>query len=80
MDKEGYHSFQALQHRDSHPKHQTAFYAFDLLDLDGVDLTQVPIDERRSRLREHLPAHTIPRDRILYAFYHVIEPGGPKTS
>ena len=32
-DKEGRHSFQALQHRGSHTTHQIAFYAFDLLQI-----------------------------------------------
>jgi bifunctional non-homologous end joining protein LigD len=60
-DKEGHHSFQPLQHRGSHTTHQIAFYAFDLLHLDGVDLTQEPIEERRSRLRERLAADPIIR-------------------
>src|SRR5690348_1733403 len=33
LDKEGRPSFQALQHRESHPDHQIVFYAFDLLHL-----------------------------------------------
>ena len=35
LDAQGSRSFQALQHRGSHPAHQIVFYAFDLLHLDG---------------------------------------------
>ena len=35
LDAQGSPSFQALQHRGSHPGHQIVFYAFDLLHLDG---------------------------------------------
>ena len=41
---------QALQHRGSHPGHQIVFYAFDLLHLDGKDLTSQPLLKRRARL------------------------------
>ena len=50
VDASGRPSFQALQHRSSHPGHTVAFYAFDLLYLDGTDLTKAPLDARRARL------------------------------
>ncbi len=50
VDVSGRPSFQALQHRSSHPGHTVAFYAFDLLHLDGTDLTKAPLDARRARL------------------------------
>jgi bifunctional non-homologous end joining protein LigD len=50
VDGTGRPSFQALQHRSAHPSHAIVFYAFDLLHLDGVDLTRTPLDERRARL------------------------------
>jgi bifunctional non-homologous end joining protein LigD len=50
VDGAGRPSFQALQHRSAHPDHAIVFYAFDLLHLNGVDLTRVSLDERRSRL------------------------------
>lgn len=43
-------SFQALQHRSANSGHVVVFYAFDLLHLDGEDLTGRPLDERRRRL------------------------------
>ena len=45
LDAQGSPSFQALQHRVSHPGHQIVFYAFDLLHLDGKDLTAEPLLE-----------------------------------
>jgi bifunctional non-homologous end joining protein LigD len=50
LDAQGSPSFQALQHRGSHPGHQIVFYAFDLLHLDGKDLTGEPLLKRRARL------------------------------
>jgi DNA ligase D-like protein (predicted ligase) len=50
VDAGGRPSFQALQHRAAHPSHTVVFYAFDLLHLDGRDLTGLRLDERRARL------------------------------
>jgi bifunctional non-homologous end joining protein LigD len=52
VDRHGRPSFQALQHRGAHPQHAVVFYAFDVLHLNGVDLTRQPLDTRRSRLPE----------------------------
>jgi bifunctional non-homologous end joining protein LigD len=50
VDANGRPSFQALQHRGAHPGHAIVFYAFDLLHLEGEDLTSVPLQERRAKL------------------------------
>ena len=50
VDHSGRPSFQALQHRSTYSKHTIAFYAFDLLHLDGGNLTGRPLDERRELL------------------------------
>lgn len=50
IDGRGRPSFQALQHRSSHPAHQIVFYAFDVLNLDGRDLTRQPLTGRRAKL------------------------------
>ena len=50
LDVEGRPSFQVLQHRGSHAGHTIVFYAFDLLHLDGVDLTGEPLIQRRKKL------------------------------
>jgi bifunctional non-homologous end joining protein LigD len=50
LAKDGRPSFQALQHRSSHARHTIVFYAFDLLQLDGRDLMNEPLSERRARM------------------------------
>jgi DNA ligase D-like protein (predicted ligase) len=52
VDRHGRPSFQALQHRGAHPQHAVVFYAFDVLHLNGEDLTRLPLDARRSHLSE----------------------------
>src|SRR6185437_8718638 len=52
LDESGRPAFQALQHRTSHPHHHIAFYAFDVLHLDGRDMTGEPIEKRRALLPE----------------------------
>jgi bifunctional non-homologous end joining protein LigD len=54
IDEHGRPSFQALQHRGSHPKHRIVFYAFDLLHLDGQSLVAEPLQKRRALLPEVL--------------------------
>jgi DNA ligase D-like protein (predicted ligase) len=49
LDREGRPSFQALQHRTS-TAHAITYFAFDLLHLNGDDLTGLPLGERRARL------------------------------
>jgi bifunctional non-homologous end joining protein LigD len=50
LDEEGRPAFQALQHRSSHPQHKLVFYAFDLLHLNGADLTALALVQRREKL------------------------------
>ncbi|HET7220248.1 MAG TPA: non-homologous end-joining DNA ligase [Vicinamibacterales bacterium] len=50
VDVNGRPSFQALQHRGAHAGHVIAFYAFDILHLDGADLLAQPLEARRRRL------------------------------
>jgi bifunctional non-homologous end joining protein LigD len=50
VDASGHPSFQALQHRSAHPGHTIAFYAFDVVHLDGRDLTGEPLAQRKARL------------------------------
>lgn len=49
LDEAGRPSFQALQHRSS-PAAALVYYAFDVLALDGEDLTRLPLEERRRAL------------------------------
>lgn len=50
VNADGRPSFQALQNRGSHRGHTIVFYAFDLLHLNGKDLTRVPLAQRKARL------------------------------
>jgi hypothetical protein len=50
LDLQGRPSFQALQHRGLHPGHQIVYYAFDLLHVDGEDLTRRPLLKRQNGL------------------------------
>jgi bifunctional non-homologous end joining protein LigD len=52
LDANGRPSFQALQHRGTRPDHTIAYYAFDLLQVDGEELLARPLAERRARLAE----------------------------
>jgi DNA ligase D-like protein (predicted ligase) len=50
LGEDGRPSFQALQHRSSHQKHQIVYYAFDLIYADVQDFTGERLDVRRARL------------------------------
>jgi len=52
LDAKGKPSFQALQHPSAHGHYAIVFYAFDLLHLNGEELTQTRLEERRRRLAE----------------------------
>jgi len=65
LAEDGRPSFQALQHRASHPKHWIVFYAFDVLYLNGRDLMGEPLVKRRANLPEIIgqnPTVRISRD------------------
>ena len=51
LDAQWSPSFQALQHRGSHPGHQIVFYAFDLLHLDGKGSHRPTAAEAQSAAR-----------------------------
>jgi bifunctional non-homologous end joining protein LigD len=50
LAEDGRPSFQALQHRASHPRHRIVFYAFDVLHLDGRNLLAETLSARRAYL------------------------------
>ena len=52
LAEDGRPSFQALQHRGSHPRHLIVFYGFDLLHLNGRNLMNEPLHARRAQLPE----------------------------
>jgi bifunctional non-homologous end joining protein LigD len=50
LSEDGRPSFQALQHRGSHPGHHIVFYAFDVLHLNERDVMAEPLEKRRALL------------------------------
>jgi bifunctional non-homologous end joining protein LigD len=57
MEDDGRHSFQLLQNYESGP---LAYYLFDLLELDGTSLRELPLTERKARLKELLQSASPP--------------------
>lgn len=52
LDEHGDVSFQTLQQAQNRPRERPVlYYAFDLLHLDGHDLTGLPLEERKHRLQ-----------------------------
>ena len=62
IDDQGRLSFQALHHQSAH---SLVYYAFDLLHLDGRDLTATPLDERRDLLARVLHGSSLLRSEPL---------------
>jgi bifunctional non-homologous end joining protein LigD len=50
IDASGRPSFQALQHRTAKSGHTIGFYAFDVLHLEGEDLTPLTLEKRKAHL------------------------------
>jgi bifunctional non-homologous end joining protein LigD len=55
LDEAGRSNFQALQGALKSAPGTIDYYAFDLLELNGEDLTSLPLIERMTKLREVLP-------------------------
>ena len=68
VDAQGVSQFNQLLSRNGEP----VFYAFDLLWLDGKDLRQMPLVERKKRLARLVRAAKCPR--LFYA-QHVMQDG-----
>jgi bifunctional non-homologous end joining protein LigD len=62
VDEEGRPSFQALHHQAAHT---LVYYVFDVLHLDGRDLTAIPLDERRDLLAGVLKGSRLLRSESL---------------
>jgi bifunctional non-homologous end joining protein LigD len=62
IDDQGRPSFQALHHQSAHT---LVYYAFDVLHLDGRDLTAAPLDERRELLARVLNGSRLLRSEPL---------------
>jgi bifunctional non-homologous end joining protein LigD len=71
LDADGRSSFQALQNALKGAPADIDYCAFDLLELDGEDLTQLPLTERKARLEKILPKGG---DRLRYSD-HIVGDG-----
>ena len=68
-DEEGVPDFQALQNAfEANRSANIIYYLFDLPYLNGVDLREVPVEERRAALATVLKAHKNPLLRFSEAF------------
>jgi bifunctional non-homologous end joining protein LigD len=56
LDENGFSNFQYLQNWQSDEQGSLVYYVFDILWLDGYDLTQLPLIERKNILKQVLPA------------------------
>jgi bifunctional non-homologous end joining protein LigD len=54
LDARGRSSFQLLQQGLKNPSSDILYYAFDLLELDGKDVRDEPLEQRKERLRKIL--------------------------
>jgi bifunctional non-homologous end joining protein LigD len=70
VDAKGLAVFQSLQNWQNTPV-RLQFFIFDILWLDGYDLTKIPLDERKRILAEVLPAN----DDVIKYSDHVVEKG-----
>ncbi len=61
VNEKGITSFQQLQNWRSEPNGELIFYVFDILWLDGYDVTGAPLSERRRLLKPLVPAEGIIR-------------------
>lgn len=61
LDENGKSNFGALQNWRSEADGEIYFYVFDLLWLDGNDMMQLPLSERRAQLKKIIPADNIIR-------------------
>jgi len=71
LEADGRSSFQALQNAIKSSPDSIDYFAFDLLELDGEDLTGCPLTERKARLAAILPKKS---DRIRYSD-HIVGSG-----
>jgi bifunctional non-homologous end joining protein LigD len=68
LDESGHPSFQALQNQGDDPGLRTRifYFIFDVVNFEGRDLTQLPLDDRKYVL-ESLAKQAVPRIRIVRA-------------
>ena len=61
LDEHGFSRFQYLQNWQKDAQGELVYYLFDLLWLDGYDLTRLPLVERKNILRQIIPENDVAR-------------------
>jgi len=61
LNEDGYASFQKLQHYEENTQYPICYYVFDVLRINGMDTTQLPLTERKKLLKKALPKSKIIR-------------------
>jgi bifunctional non-homologous end joining protein LigD len=61
FDESGKPSFQRLQNYDSRSKHTIQYYVFDIIELNGKSLVDLPLIERKEILKKVLPESNVIR-------------------
>ena len=80
LDEKGRSSFQLLQGFDmGEQRPPIVFYAFDLLRLNGKDLRNLRIEERKAKLEELLTTGRMGDQIVLYLFFAAFSPKWPAT-
>jgi bifunctional non-homologous end joining protein LigD len=64
LDESGHPSFQVLQNLGSAGRRRLFYFVFDVINYEGRDLRQLPLDDRKFVL-ESLVKETVPRIRIV---------------
>lgn len=59
LDKNGKSSFQLLQNFQSTGEGNLIYYVFDLIELNGNNLTKLPLRERRELLKKIIPSRSL---------------------
>ncbi len=59
INEEGKSDFQKLQHYEEHTQYPLRFYAFDILELEGNDLTELPLSDRKELLKKLLKKNSV---------------------
>ena len=61
FDEQGKPSFQKLQNYNARDKHIIQYYVFDIIELDGKSLVDLPLIERKEILKKILPESNVIR-------------------
>ncbi len=71
LNEKGMPSFQKLQHYEDNTQYPLCYYIFDLLSLDGKDIGELPLIERKKLLKQLLPV----KNAIIKYSDHINEKG-----